>query len=231
VRAKTFFKRQFDLAAPFEVLMGELVQLDERRRARAGADQAPVVRCFVDLACPFSYLTAERVERSVGRVSWRLASTASLERRAPLDGEELARARLAAVARARQLRLPLVWPDAYPSAAPKAMRIAHRAVELGRGGAFVLAASRMAFGGGFDLEDPETLAEAAAAAGLDLDDSFAAARDERRDGAIDAAGRRLLAIGADRLPALRSGRSLFWGEQQISGFLMAPRAARRQSRP
>jgi 2-hydroxychromene-2-carboxylate isomerase len=108
------------------------------------------------------------------------------------------------------------------------MRVANRAVELGRGGAFVLAAGRMAFGGGFDLDDPETLAEAAAAAGLDLEDSLEAARDVRRDEVIDAAGRRLLAVGADRLPALRSGRSLFWGEQQISALLVAGHVPRRQ---
>ena len=36
--------------------------------------------------------------------------------------------------------------------------------EGGRGAGFVLAASRLAFCGGFDLEDPEILAEAAAAA-------------------------------------------------------------------
>ncbi|MEA2168178.1 MAG: hypothetical protein QOF76_1478, partial [Solirubrobacteraceae bacterium] len=46
--------------------------------------------------------------------------------------------------------------------------------------------------------------------------------------AIDAAGRRLLAVGADRLPALRSGRSLFWGEQQISALLAAGRVPRRR---
>ncbi|MEA2170434.1 MAG: hypothetical protein QOF76_3734, partial [Solirubrobacteraceae bacterium] len=191
--------------------MGDLVSLEDRRRLRTECAPARV-RCYVDLACPFSYLTAERVERAFDRVSWRLASTASVERRGPLTGDALARARRVAEARASQLRLPLVWPDRYPASAPAAMRVANRAVELGRGGAFVLAAGRMAFGGGFDLDDPETLAEAAAAAGLDLEDSLEAARDVRRDEVIDAAGRRLLAVGADRLPALRSGRSLFWGE-------------------
>ena len=43
--------------------------------------------------------------------------------------------------------------------------------------AFVLAATRLAFCGGFDLEDPEILAEAAAAAGIVLDDYLQASRD------------------------------------------------------
>ena len=42
----------------------------------------------------------------------------------------------------------------------------HYAAQQGRGAAFVLAATRLAFCGGFDLDDLEILAEAAAAAGL-----------------------------------------------------------------
>ena len=101
------------------------------------------------------------------------------------------------------------------------MRAASLAIERGRGCEFVLAAGRLAFCGGFDLEDPEILAEAAAAAQLDLDECLAAARDEQRDAAIEAAGRRLLAVGADRLPALQVGRSLIWGERRISAYLLA----------
>ena len=52
---------------------------------------------------------------------------------------------------------------------PAAMRVAHYAAQQGRGGAFVLAATRLAFAGGFDLDDLEILTEAAAAAGLRLD--------------------------------------------------------------
>jgi hypothetical protein len=44
-----------------------------------------------------------------------------------------------------------------------------------------------------------------------------------RDGEIDAAGRRLLAAGADRLPALRVGNALFWGEHRIDEAAMAAR--------
>ena len=82
------------------------------------------------------------------------------------------------------------------------MRVAHYAAHEGRGAAFVLAATRLAFAGGFDLDDLEILTEAAAAAGLRLDHCLRAAREERRDGAIEAAARRLLGAGADRLPAL-----------------------------
>ena len=55
-----------------------------------------------------------------------------------------------------------------PTAAPdgrQAMRVAALAAEQDRAAPFVLAAGRLAFCGGYDLDDPETIAEAAAAAG------------------------------------------------------------------
>jgi hypothetical protein len=36
-------------------------------------------------------------------------------------------------------------------------------------------------------------------------------------------GRRLLAAGADRLPALRVGRALFWGEERVAEAAAAAR--------
>ena len=100
----------------------------------------------------------------------------------------------------------------------------------------MLAAGRLAFCGGFDLDDPEILAEAAAAAGIPLEDCFHAAGDPRRDGAAEAIGRKLLAAGADRLPVLRVGRSLFWGEQRVGAAAASvrqstPALARRGSEP
>ena len=59
-----------------------------------------------------------------------------------------------------------------------------------------------------------------------LDDTLHAARDEARDGAIEEAGRALLAAGADRLPALRVGRALYWGEARVGEALAAARVAR-----
>ena len=118
--------------------------------------------------------------------------------------------------RAGVLRLPLEWPERWPMTVPAAMRVAHYADQHGRGGAFVLAAARLAFAGGFDIDDLEILTEAAAAAGLRLERCLRAAREERRDGAIEAASRRLLGASADRLPALSVARGVFWGEDRVS---------------
>jgi 2-hydroxychromene-2-carboxylate isomerase len=209
--------------------MGELIDLAQRRDAaqRRTRSREPLrAQLYFDLACPFTYLAAERVERAFAHITWRPASAETLQRRSlAADGETVDRVRAAAELRAAALRLPLVWPEGYPKAVPAAMRAAAVAAGEGRGGAFVLAAGRLAFCGGFDLDDPEILAEAAAAAGIRLDECLRAASDARRDGAMEAAGRRLLAAGADRLPVLRIGRSLFWGEQRVGAAAAAVRQA------
>jgi len=211
--------------------MGELIDLAQRREAvqRRTRGREPVrAQMFFDLACPFTYLATERVERAFAHVTWTAACAEALQRRSlAADAETVEQVRAAAEHRAAALRLPLVWPEGFPRPVPAAMRAASFAAEEGRGGAFVLAAGRLAFCGGFDLDDPEILAEAAAAAGIRLDECLRAAGDPRRDGPMEAAGRRLLAAGADRLPALRIGRSLSWGEQRVG----ATAAAVRQSSP
>lgn len=208
--------------------MGTVIEFEVHRRRRHPA-QGLRAHCVVDLACPFSYLVAERVQRAFPQLTWGLASNAVVDRRDPTsDSTRVDRVRLAAEERAAQLRLPLEWPDRFPREVPAAMRAASLAVEHGRGGEFVLAAGRLAFCGGFDLEDPEILAEAAAAAQLDLDACLRAAREESRDAPIEAKSRRLLAAGADRLPVVRVGRTLLWGERRISAFLAA--GPRRETR-
>ena len=173
--------------------MGQVIDLAERREAaqRKTRRREPVrAQFFFDLACPFTYLAAERVERAFSHVTWTPTSSETLQRRCL--GSTIPRVRSAcaqaAERRAAALRLPLVWPDGFPRPVTAAMRAAAYAAEQGRGRDFVLAAGRLAFCGGFDLDDPEILAEAAAAAGIPLEDCFHAAGDQRRDGAAEAVG-------------------------------------------
>ena len=209
--------------------MGEIISLAQHERlpgrfAGRPARRSARVVFFFDLACPFTYLAAERVERLLDNVEWRPAFADALLGGSPVS-DSLAgeRVRRAARERAAALRLPLVWPERYPSPLRAAMRAAASAAEQGRGGSFALAASRLAFCGGFDLDDPEVLAEAAAAAGVGLTECLAAAGDPSRDGPMEAAGRKLLAAGADRLPALRVGRLLFAGEGRVAEAAAAAR--------
>lgn len=210
--------------------MGTLISLDAHRRVPVRADArsaetrpAPVVGAPVtfsfDLALPQTYLAAERVERSFADVVWQPAyATAVWEGRVPF--EQLAGE---AEERARALGEPLIWPEPCPSEVRPAMRAAALACELGLGARFVLAAGRLAFCGGFNLGDPEVLAEAAAAAGVPLETCLNAAGDIRRDASIDAAGRRLREMGATALPALQVGHRMFGGEARLPEAMAASR--------
>jgi 2-hydroxychromene-2-carboxylate isomerase len=193
--------------------MGELISLAERRAARAEAHAPPArprVSFFFDLASPWTYLAAERVDRRFAEVRWQPAIGEALP-----GARDLASRRRAAEQRADELQLPLVWPEALPAAGRSAMRVAALAAEHGRSAEFVLAASRLAFCGGYDIDDPGILAEAAAAADLGLDECLRAAGELRRDGPMEQAALRLLAQGADELPVLVVGRSLFCGEHRL----------------
>jgi 2-hydroxychromene-2-carboxylate isomerase len=199
--------------------MGVVIDLEGRRRARA-ARRPPVrgiarVELFFDLGDPYSYLAAERVERAFDAVTWTPASVQGLG--------SSARPRAHAEARAAELRLPLEWPEGHPAPVRRAMRVASLACQGGRGAEFVLAAGRLAFGGGYDLDDVEILVEAAAAAGLGLEATLQAAEDRGRDEPIEAAARRLTAAGAQCLPALQIDGALFWGEHRVAEAAAAAR--------
>ncbi len=200
--------------------MGELVYLD-RRRSQASLAPAHATPLFLfDLAWPESYLVAERIERTLGDADW-----------VPVDGSRLLgevhrgsvrerRRRAESVARAH--RLPLVWPDPFPVRTSCASRAAAYACELGAGASFALAAFRLAFCGGFDLEDPEALAEAAAAAGVPLDECLAAAGETWRDEELQVATDHLRSRGVLELPAIAANGRWFTGE---SGILAASASA------
>jgi len=216
--------------------MGEVIALEAGRRRREQGRRPARARAtlYFDLVSPATYLAAERVNSLFPHLEWRPALRDALHGGDPIaDAAARERDELAAADRASVLRLPLVWPEGT-SSARAAMRVASLACERGRGGAFVLAASRLAFCGGFELDDPEVLAEAAAAANLPLSDAFDAATDETRDGAMVDDALRLLAGGAHVLPAVRVGRLVFSGEDRLSeaaAAAQAPIAPVRRSMP
>src|SRR5262245_25717874 len=215
--------------------MTDVISLAEHRanrRLAAATGSAAVpprrVTFFFDLASPFTYLAVERIDRLFPGARWVPASGEALHRGDPWSDPV---ARAAADRRARALRVPLSWPDRPAEGARGAMRAAAYAADCRRASKFVIAASRLAFCGGFDLDDPEVLAGAAAAADLPLRRGLAAARCERRDGPIEKAGRTLLAAGADRLPAARVAGLVFAGEQRIAEATIAVRGESPGSMP
>ena len=186
--------------------MGDLIDLQLRRTRRAAAACAETVYYF-DVTSVTSYLAAERVEHLLGQVEW-VAIDASA-----ICGDEpgAALSRSAAERQAQELRVPLVWPEPFAERGVRARRAASFACELGAGSAFALAAGRLAYCGGFDLDDPETLAEAAAAAGVPLTACLEAAGEPWRDDEQRELGRALAAQGVSEVPVISVGGHWFGG--------------------
>jgi 2-hydroxychromene-2-carboxylate isomerase len=193
--------------------MGEVIELKDQLADRSRPRGDSRVAFFYDVACPFSYLVAEGVERVLGEVEWVPAPAVGIDGGARWTRFEATRE--AAERRAEEMRLPLVWPDNFPANTRHALRAASYAADQGAGANFALAATRLAFCGGFDLEDPEILAVAASAAGLSIPGCLTAARDPSRDHTLWATARGLRARGVRRLPAVRLGRRWLEGEHLL----------------
>jgi 2-hydroxychromene-2-carboxylate isomerase len=170
-----------------------------------------------------SYLASERVERTLGQVEWIAVDAAAVAERgggrdcglgAAAPDDIVAQAEL----HAQALRLPLVWPEPFSEGGVRARRAAAFACELGAGAPFALAAGRLAYCGGFDLDDPETLAEAAAASGVPLTACLEAAGESWRDDELREIGRSLWAQGVHELPAIALGEHWFGG---VTGLVAA----------
>src|SRR4051794_7172811 len=223
-RTSSSSARQIGSPHPFTPSMGDVISLAKLRAAKAesaagrpvSTGRGPRVTFFFDLVSPWTYLAAERADRLFAADRWRPAIGDAIAggRTAPDPRDEVERR--AAERRAEALRLPLVWPEGWPLSGRAAMRAAGLAAERGRAAPFVLAASRLAFCGGFELDDPEVIAEAAAAAGLALDEALRAAGDVRRDGPMERTALALLRRGADALPAVTVGRQQFAGEGHVA---------------
>ena len=191
--------------------MGELIHLNAHRAERDGHRPDVPPMFFFDVSDPLSYLMAEQVEPSLGEINWVAVDGTALRDRAA-DQEWL---REQAEASARALRLPLVWPDTFPASTPCALRAAAFACEIGAGPQFALAAGRLAFCGGFDLEDPEALTEAAAAAGVPLDSCLEAAGERWRDDELAEMADVLREHDVFELPAVTIGGRWFAGDAAL----------------
>ena len=170
---------------------------------------------FYDLRSPWTYLTAERADRLLPGLRWRPVAGDALEGGAGADPRD-ERVRAAVERRASELGLPVAWPDGWSPGGAAAMRMASLADEHGCAAGFVLAATRLAFCGGYDLDDPEILAEAAAAAGVDFELALQAAGEMWRDLEMERAALRLTRLGASELPTAIVDRLVFSGERRLS---------------
>lgn len=197
--------------------MGQLIVLSDVKADRSRPSRGPAAFFFA-LGCPISYLAAELVERTLGHIEWvplpaPLLVTVSAAERRRREEERLTLAERHAAA----LRLPLVPPENPSADARPATRAAAYAGDQGAGAPFALAVARLAFCGGFDLADRELIAEAGAAAGLEVDATLQAAGDNRYDVSLQATARGLMHRGVRGTPAVRIGTHWFEGLDAVPG--------------
>lgn len=203
--------------------MGDVIgladRLDEHSALRLEVDR-PVF--YFDLACPFCYLAAERVERLLGEVEWVSVAAGALGSD-PKAARDISQAEERAIA----LRVPIVWPEPFPRSLPGAMRTAAYAGEGGAAARFALAAFRLTFCGGYDIEDREVLPKLASSVGIPRAGALRAAAAISRDQPLTAAARGLARRGVQSLPAFRVGERFFEGEHALLGAAALQRARRR----
>ena len=150
--------------------MGQVIELAHFRRRRSGTSFA------FDLASPWTYLVAGTVAEAFADARW-----------VPALGDRPDEDREPAEHVAQRLGLRFLWPDVEP-AGRAAARAASLAAEHGKAREFALAAGRLAWGWGQDLDDHALIAQAAGIAELPLDAVLEATFDPRRDPHLEQAG-------------------------------------------
>ncbi len=190
---------------------------------------------YFDLASPYSYLAAERVDvlfedAGLERPDWRPilfgALLGELGRTPWGLTEERDRHFAEIECRAAAYGLPpLVWPEPLPANSLHAMRAATVAAEAGPDGVrdFVLAAYREAFVKGRDLGDLEIIGAAASAAAIGpqvaAGISDPAIKDKLRRSTEEA-----WEVGLQGVPTVLVGEELFWGDDRLADAVAAAAA-------
>jgi 2-hydroxychromene-2-carboxylate isomerase len=176
-----------------------------------------------DLGSPYAWLAAERVDAVLGEpVTWEPVSLGAIfkctGRSSWAMGDPQRRAsgmaEIERRARARGLG-PMVWPDPWPTHYLLAMRAATFADTVGEVRAFALAAFRLAFLEGRDLAVAAHVAEAAARAGLDPEETLAAAQDQRIKDRLRERTDAALERGVFGVPTFAAGDDLLWGDDRL----------------
>jgi 2-hydroxychromene-2-carboxylate isomerase len=121
---------------------------------------------------------------------------------------------------AHRLELPIVWPNHQPVPVPRAMRVAALAAARGCAARYVFAMSRLAYGGGGDINDPQQCLQAAKEAHLAESEAQGAGEPSSKwDVALSAIKTALQGLGIVTAPTVRWQGDLYTGFQAIRQLL------------
>lgn len=185
---------------------------------------------WFEFSSPYSCLTARRIRTAADRagvaVRWRAFLLGPIFAEAGYEGspnlmvEAKARHMWRDVARRAHLRSePFVRPATFPQKSVAAARATLALAEADRP-AFVVAAFECVFGEGRDIADPVVMADAARAAGLDVDRVLAGASDPSAKAALFAAVDEAKALRIFGAPTfVCDDGELFWGDDRLDDAL------------
>lgn len=201
-------------------------QVTKSHPDRGNARKAEPPTFYFDLASPYSYLAAARIDDLLADVIWQPILVGALHkhyRRASWGVTPALRALGVSEieSRARAYRLPsFAWPDPYPANTLTAMRAAIFAQQRGRSREFARAAFSLAFGEGRDLTLLEWVLSATTQVGLDRSEveralSGSALKEALRDANDEAIRRRVYGV-----PTIEIGDFVWWGDDQVEAAVM-----------
>jgi len=195
------------MAAPGEQQKSELGYAGTLRDSRV-----PLV--VLDLASVETYLLLQPLTglalEAAGAIWCPLASDP-----APLDLDRESAARVAAT-----VELAVSWPARHPAAVPSAMQVATLACSRGQGAVVMYALSRIAFGGGGDVDEPAEYLPALEDTELTAREArLAAEGGSRWESELHRLALELASLGIQRAPALRWDGRLYLGSRAITSVL------------
>jgi len=204
--------------------------------------------CFYfGVMSPYSWFAAERIERVLAPARWRGVLAGVVFKQHGRTSWGLTERRADGIAdceaRAREHCLgPIVWPEPWPTSDLQAGRAMAFCELRDREGAtasgaldsgaprdsllktFALAAMRMAFLEGADLEQLDAVLEAGRRSGIAEHELREALQDQRVKDELRAITGEAIAAGVFGVPTVLVGEQLFWGDDRLQDAASAYRA-------
>ena len=185
---------------------------------------------FFGAMSPYSWFAAERIDRLIPDADWRPVFAGGVFKACGRSSWGLDERRAAGIAeceaRAQQHGLgPIRWPDPWPTVDVRVARAMLVARGVGMLKPFALAAMRLAFREGFDLEQSAAIKEAGRRVELDVADLEHAIHDPEVKMALREETDAAIAMGVFGVPTVVVGDELFWGDDRLEDAASA--AARR----
>jgi len=192
---------------------------------------APAPVFFFGAMSPYSWFAAERIEALLPEALWRGVLAGAVFKAHDRVSWGLTEQRASGIADCEQRAAahglgPIRWPQRWPTSDLQIARAMIFAEQRGLLKALALAAMRMAFLEGADLEETATVLEAGRRVGVGADELQAALVDPTIKQGLRDINDEALAAGVFGVPTMLVAGELFWGDDRLADAAEADRAQR-----